>query len=158
MALLACAPAAMEPVGYTAAGAQGAPAKASASASALPWKHAKAMPSLTKANTKRFPAAGHLFGRFDADILVNEAARAAYTTITPGTSMPVGALIVEVHVDHDGGPGPVFAMEKGPSGWTYAELDAQLHLKREGRLAPCAECHAHVASQDSLFGVPSTGR
>lgn len=116
------------------------------------------MPGLAKANAKRFPSAGHLFGRYDADVLVNEAAKAPYASIAPGSSAPVGALVVQRHFDHDGTPGPVFAMEKGANGWSYVELDARLHVKREGRISPCVDCHTHVASQDELFGVPASGR
>jgi len=150
---LACSPA-MEPVGITPAHSMKAPPAPSASASAPTWKHAAELPKLPRANAKRFPSAGHLFGRYDADIFVNEPARASYASVAPGSSAPVGAIVVEVHTEHDGTPGPVFAMEKGASGWTYVELDARLRIQRQGRLSPCVECHAHVASQDELFGVP----
>lgn len=154
---VACAPA-MDPVGITPAHVAVAPAPASASASAPLWKHAKALESLPKASARRFPSAGHLFGRYEAEVSVNEAGRATYAAVMPASSAPVGTLVVEQLHEIGGGPGPVFAMEKGEQGWSYVELDARLHVKREGKLSPCVECHAHVASQDELFGVPASGR
>lgn len=155
--IAACAPA-MEPVGITTHTSSAPPPPASASAAAPKWKHAAALEKLPRANARRFPSSGHLFGRYDADIFVNEAARAGYAAAGPGHALPDGALLVEVHLARDGSRGPVFAMEKLSSGWSFIELDANLRPVRQGRLSPCVECHAHVASQDHVFGVPSTGQ
>ncbi|MBI2388894.1 MAG: hypothetical protein HYV09_04680 [Deltaproteobacteria bacterium] len=152
---LGCAPA-MEPVGITHTSAA-PPPTTSASAAAPPWKHEATFKKLPRANARRFPSTGHLFGRYDADVFVNEPARAVYAAVGPGHALPEGALLVEVHLAKDGTPGPVFAMEKLSSGWSFIELDAKLRPVRQGRLSPCVECHAHVASQDHVFGVPSTG-
>lgn len=130
----------------------------SASATVPVWSQASAVKKFTRANAKRFVSNGHLFGKYDADVLVNDAARDAYANVAPGTSAKAGALIVEVHTLKDGTPGPVFAMEKSASGWTYLDMDAGMHVQRKGRISPCVECHTHVASQDELFGVPATGR
>ena len=148
----------MEPVGVTAHSTSATAPPVSASASVPVWSRALELKKFTRANAKRFPSTGHLFGKYDADVLVNETARAAYASVAPGSSAPPGSLIVKVHVTHDGTPGPVFAMEKSQTGWTYLEMDAAMHVQRKGRLSPCVECHTHVATQDELFGVPLTGR
>ncbi len=153
----ACAPA-MEPVGVTPHSAAASAAPPSASASVPVWSQAASLKTFTRVNAKRFPSSGHLFGKYDADVLVNDAARESYANVTPGTSAAPGALIVEVHVAHDGTPGPVFAMEKSASGWTFIDMDSAMHVLRKGRLSPCVECHSHVESQDHMFGVPLTGR
>jgi hypothetical protein len=155
--IAACSPA-MEPVGITPAHQLPPPPAPSASASTPAWSHAAEVANYPRVNAKRFPSSGHFFGRYDADVFVGQAARASYASIAPGSSLPVGSIVVEVHTDHDGKTGPVLAMEKGASGWTYLELDARLRVQRQGRLSPCVECHGHVASQDELFGVPATGR
>lgn len=135
-------------------------ASASASSSARPaWSHLAALRGYPKANAKRFPSAGHFFGRYDADILVSDDALAAYRAIGPGRALAVGAVVAKVH--HVAGAedaGPILAMEKGAGGWTYFELDVEGRVLREGRLEPCIGCHEQVSAQDELFGVPTTGR
>jgi hypothetical protein len=153
----ACAPA-MEPVGYTPHSATVSAAPPSASASVPVWSRAASVKKFTRANARRFVSSGHLFGKYDADVYVNDVARTSYAGVAPGTNAPNGSLIVSVHVTRDGAPGPVFAMEKSASGWTFIDMDAEMHVLRTGRISPCVECHTHVASQDELFGVPSTGR
>jgi hypothetical protein len=154
---LACTPA-MEPVGYSPHTSTPPP---SASAKPPPpptWVHAKALSSFTRANARRFASSGHYFGKYDADILVNDIARETYGRPSPGTIAKQGSVIVKVHVTREGVAGPVLAMEKGEAGWTYIEMDGGLHVVRKGRLSPCIDCHSHVGSQDELFGVPLTGR
>jgi hypothetical protein len=153
----ACSPA-MENVGYTPHGSKPPPPPPSVSAPRPVWSKAPAVKKFARANGKRFPSTGHLFGKYDADIYVNETAQKAYETVTPGATAPSGSLIVQVHLTRDGTPGPVFAMERSESGWTYLEMDAEMHVQRKGRISPCVECHTHVATQDELFGVPLTGR
>lgn len=155
---VACAPK-LEPVGISYAGATTAPpASASAPPGAPPWRHGSSLAGLPKANARRFSSAGHLFGRYEADVFVNEVGRARYDAVAPDTTAPRGALVVQVLYEVAGGPGPVFAMERGDDGWTFTELDARLRVVREGKLSPCVECHAHVASQDHLFGLPAAAR
>ncbi len=153
----ACAPAAMEPVGTSTGGATAA-AASSPAPSATVWALASSMKGWTRANAKRFPSAGHWFGKYDADVLVNDEARTSYASVGPGQSASVGAKIAEVHVTRDGVKGPIFAMEKESSGWAYVEMDSAMRVLRRGRLSPCVECHAHVAAQDELFGVPLNGK
>lgn len=148
----------MENVGYTPHSSKPPPPPPSASAGPPVWSRAPELKKLTRANARRFVSTGHLFGKFDADVFVNDIARASYGTVAPGTSAPPGSLLVKVHLLRDGTPGPVFAMEKSAAGWSYIEMDAAMHVQRKGRLSPCVECHTHVASQDELFGVPLTGR
>jgi hypothetical protein len=140
----------------------GTPAVASTSASSTAkpkWAHLDALAKLPKANAKRFPSAGHFFGRYDADIVVSEGALADYRSIGPGRALAVGTIVAKVH--HVAGAedaGPILAMEKLASGWSYIDMDVEGRVLREGRLEPCVGCHEHVSSQDELFGVPTTGR
>ncbi|MEO7096470.1 MAG: hypothetical protein ABI175_24640 [Polyangiales bacterium] len=135
-------------------------ASASASSSTRPkWAHLDELSSFAKANTRRFPSAGHFFGRYDADIVVSDDAIAAYKALGPGRALPVGALVAKVH--HVAGAedaGPILAMEKLASGWSYVDLDVEGRVIRMGRLEPCLGCHEQVSAQDELFGVPTTGR
>lgn len=150
----------MEPVGFS-SGSKPAPAASSAAPKPSAWSAASGLTSMTgwtRANAKRFLSTGHWFGRYDADVFVNDEARAPYANVAPGTSASVGAKIAKVHLTRDGVAGPVLAMEREASGWVFVEMDAAMRVLRRGRLSPCVECHAHVASQDELFGVPSTGR
>ena len=135
-------------------------ASASASSSAKPtWSHLKALDGFEKANARRFPSAGHFFGRYDADIVVSDGALAAYRAIGPGRSLPVGTIVAKVHrVAGAEDAGPILAMEKLTGGWSYVDMDEQGRVLRQGRLAPCIGCHEQVSSQDELFGVPTTGR
>lgn len=156
----ACAPAAMEPVGTSTGGATAAAASSPAPRATV-WALAssiKEMKGWTRANAKRFPSTGHWFGKYDADVFVNDEARATYASVGPGTSASVGARLAKVHVTREGVSGPVFAMEKEAAGWVYVEMDSTMHVLRRGRLSPCVECHGHMATQDELFGVPLTGR
>jgi len=136
--------------------------KPAASSSAAPpptWTHLASLKSYTRANAQRFVSGGHLFGRYAADILVNEAGAKAYAAIAPGKTLPVGAVVAMVHANKTGDAmGPIFAMEKRDDGWSYVETDDAGHVLRSGKLHPCVDCHAHVVSQDELFGVPTTGR
>lgn len=155
----ACAPA-LEPVGFSSPGRPTA-AASSASAPLVPpsaWTETSAIRGWTRANAKRFVSSGHWFGKYEADVLVNDAARATYASVAPGASASVGAKIAKVHLTHEGVLGPVLAMEKEESGWVYVEMDSAMRVRRRGRLSPCVECHAHVLTQDELFGVPTTGK
>jgi hypothetical protein len=146
----------------------GAPAASTSTASAAPlptWSaYAFVAPpygstSWKKANARRFNSAGHFFGRYDADILVNDAGYSAYVGLAPGRALPVGAIVAKVHyLMNAENPGPVLAMEKREDGMNYVEMDSGGHVLRSGRLHPCVDCHTQVASQDELFGVPTTGR
>lgn len=147
----------MEPVGHSTGGAP-TTAVSSAPPRASAWAHRDDLKSWTKVNAKRFPSTGHLFGRYDADVFVNDEARATYASVAPGSSASGGAKIAKVHITREGAVGPVFAMEKDGTTWTYVEMDASMRVLRRGRLSPCVECHTHVASQDELFGVPLTGK
>lgn len=152
----ACAPA-LEPVGMSTGSAPTAPAS-SPSPKATVWAFASSLKGWTRANAKRFPSTGHWFGKYDADVLVNDEAKVAYASVGPGVSASVGARIAKVHITRDGVNGPILAMEKDASGWLYIEMDSTMHVLRRGRLSPCIECHGHVAGQDELFGVPLTGK
>jgi hypothetical protein len=148
----------MEPVGLS-TGGKPAPAASSAAPGASAWAEASSIKGWTRANARRFLSTGHWFGKYDADVFVNETAAATYpSVVAPGASASVGAKIAKVHLLHDGTPGPVLAMEKDASGWSYVEMDAAMRVQRRGRLSPCVDCHSHVANQDELFGVPSTGK
>lgn len=119
------------------------------------WGPAQKWP---KASARSFTSQGHLFGRYVAEIVVNEAAAAPYGAIAPGGALPAGSVVVEVLTAASGAPGPTFAMERSEAGWTFVELGESGEELRRGRLEPCVSCHSVVASQDELFGVPSNAR
>jgi hypothetical protein len=156
---LACEATTPLPEVNVAYGARPAPSP-SPSASTLPlWEHHAALSTWTKANARRFSSAGHYFGRYDADIVVNPIASASYAVIGPGRSVPVGAVIAKVHrLAGADDPGPILAVEKRTDGLEFVEMDEKGRVVRRGALHPCVDCHEHVASQDALFGVPMTGR
>lgn len=132
---------------------------ASASASASTWKRFGELPTYAKANARRFVSKGHYFGRLDADIFVNAIAAPVYSSLQPGSALPEGGVVVKVHraLDADA-PGPVLALERRADGVAFVEMDASGHVKREGRIEPCVGCHAQVAGQGEMFGVPANGR
>jgi hypothetical protein len=141
--------------------AGGPPPSASASASAkrgpvwASWGPAQKWP---RASARSFTSQGHLFGRYVAEIVVNEAAAGPYGVLAPGGSLPAGAIVAEVLTTANGAPGPTFAMERSDAGWTFVELGEAGEELRRGRLEPCVSCHSVVASQDELFGVPTNAR
>lgn len=122
-----------------------------------PWPHLAAAAKWAKASAHPFTSQGHLFGRYEAEILVNEPAAAPYASLAPGGKLPSGAVVAE-RLSAEGGAGPIFAMERGEAGWTYVEIAEDGVELRRGRLEPCVSCHAGMASQDELFGLPTTAR
>jgi hypothetical protein len=163
-AAVACGPSEPEPmVGVSRlSGAPPIPGAASATTAASTpkerWASYEASKRWTKANARRFNSQGHLFGRYDADIVVNDVGLESYRSIGVGRTMPTGAIVANVLVTSDGAPGPIFAMEKKEDGWTYVEVSEGGDVLRRGKLHPCVDCHAPLSSQDELFGVPTTGR
>jgi hypothetical protein len=158
----ACAHTAPTPIGMTRedrTAVETAPSS-SASASSLPletWSSAGTFRTWTRANVRRFISSGHLLGKVDGDVFVSADAADGYARIAPGRALPVGAIVAEAHSNGDKA-GPIFAMERGEEGWTFVEMDADARVVRRGAIAPCVGCHAHVADQDMLFGVPVPGR
>ena len=134
---------------------------ASSSATARPgpsWPSWNASKKWAKASARAFVSEGHLFGRYVAEIVVNDVAAAPYAALAPGAMLPRGAIVAEVMSTPGGAPGPTFAMERGEAGWSFVELSETGQELRRGALEPCASCHGEVQSQDALFGVPTTGR
>lgn len=155
----ACATGRVEPVGVTTAyGDRVEPTPSAAVVRAPTWPHASAVAEWPRANARSFVSQGHLFGRWVADVHVSPAASSAYANVGPGSALPVGAVVAEILRGKDDARGPIFAMEKSEAGWRYLEVAADGTVLRDGRGAPCVDCHAHVASQDELFGIPTTGR
>lgn len=141
----------------------GPPVSASASASGNAkrgpvWASWAAAQKWPKASARSFTSQGHLFGRYVAEIVVNEAAAGPYAALAPGATLPAGAVVAEVLSTASGAPGPTFAMERTEAGWTFVELGEAGEELRRGRLEPCVSCHSVVASQDELFGVPTNAR
>ena len=130
----------------------------SASSSLSAWPYASAFAKWPRANGQRFKSEGHWFGRYDADLHVDGDAK-GYASLGPGSRVAEGTLIVEVLVERGSGlDGPIFSMEKTKGGWVYVEVDARRREVRRGRLDPCVTCHAQVADQDELFGVPPSAK
>jgi hypothetical protein len=122
-----------------------------------PWPYLAASAKWAKASGHPFLSQGHLFGKYQAEIVVNEAAATPYAALGPGGALPAGAVVAEV-LTLDGAKGPTFAMERGEGGWSFVEIGADGAELRRGRLEPCVSCHAGMASQDELFGAPSNAR
>jgi hypothetical protein len=122
------------------------------------WPSFAAAKKWPRASDHAFTSPGHLFGRYTAEIAVNDVAASAYATVAPGVKLPVGAIVAEPMWSETGAPGPTFAMERGEAGWTYVEIAEDGLELRRGRLEPCVSCHGAMASQDELFGVPTNGR
>jgi len=134
-------------------------ASASSSASAPVWSHLEELHTWTRANARRFVSKGHYFGRLDADVYVNALAAPVYSTLQPGSALPEGGVVAKVHRALNGpAPGPILALERRAEGVAFVEMDAFGHVKREGRIEPCVGCHAQVAGQGEMFGVPASGR
>ncbi len=150
----------MAPVGYS--HSDGPPptptATPSASTSLSAWPHASAFAKWPRANGQRFKSEGHWFGRYDADLHVDGDAK-GYRELGPGAKVAEGTTVVEVLVERGSGlDGPIFSMEKTKGGWVYVEVDVRRREVRRGRLEPCVTCHAQVADQDELFGVPPSAK
>lgn len=155
----ACGPSLPPPELNVPYGTPVASSSASASASVSTWRHYAELKSWTRANARRFVSNGHYFGRLDADIFVNPTAASVYATLQPGSALPVGGSVAKVHRELNGdGPGPILAIEARNDGVAFVEMDEVGHVKREGRIEPCVGCHAQVAGQGELFGVPANGR
>ena len=158
---VACGPAGRPPEVNVAYGVTPPASAAAASASAPLWSRFGELASYTRANGPRFVSTGHFFARYDADVLVDPKAAPIYAALHPGVVLPAGAVVVKVHHLHAGDePGPLLAIEKGPpgadgSGVRFVEMDSTGHVLRAGRIAPCVGCHAQVATQDELFGLPT---
>jgi hypothetical protein len=117
------------------------------------------MKGWTHANGRRFTSKGHYFGRLDADVFANAIAAPVYSTLQPGSALPEGGIVVKVHRELNGSaPGPILALERRADGVAFVEMDAFGRVKREGRIEPCVGCHAQVASQGEMFGIPVNGR
>lgn len=145
----------MDPVGVSHKDTPPPASASSAIASGTPWSYATVASTWPRANPQRFVSHGHWFGRYDADIHVKGSA-AEYVALGPGGKVKEGTVVVEILVERISElPGPVFAMEKTAAGWIYVETDARRNEVRRGRLEPCVTCHAQVADQDELFGVPA---
>jgi hypothetical protein len=161
VALAACGAAEQGPVVGVSRLAGGPPPSPSASGSAklgpvwASWAPAQKWP---KASARSFTSQGHLFGRYVAEIVVNELAAGPYGALAPGAALPAGAVVAEVLTTASGAPGPTFAMERSEVGWTFVELGEAGEELRRGRLEPCVSCHSVMASQDELFGVPTNAR
>lgn len=146
----------MDPVGVSHKDTPPPASVSSGSSSAgTPWSYATVASTWPRANPQRFVSHGHWFGRYDADIHVKGSAE-EYVALGPGAKVKEGTVVAEILIERGSQlPGPVFAMEKTAAGWVYVETDVRRNEVRRGRLEPCVTCHAQVADQDELFGVPA---
>jgi hypothetical protein len=111
--------------------------------------------SLSKVNGARFVSKGHAAGRWESDVLADEAGLAA---LKGAGEVPVGARFVEEHFEHDES-GPVMMMEKRPPGfdpergdWRYVVVGAGGEVVKDGVVESCAGCHGD-APRDHLFSI-----
>ncbi len=104
-----------------------------------------------------FVSRGHAPGRFVAKIFVNEPAAAAM--VARSRSVPVGAIAVMEHQEHDGTAGPTMMMEKLPASetpghrdWRWVTVGARGHVVLDGAPASCTGCHDD-SPMDGLFPI-----
>jgi hypothetical protein len=129
-----------------------------------PIEGATALPAdylrrFTKVNQGKLVSAGHASGRWEIEVWANESAQRALAARS--RDVPVGAIVVEEHVERSGarGRGPVMVMEKRPKGfspdhgdWRYTVVSARGLLVKDGAIEPCAGCHDD-APMDGLFPI-----
>ncbi len=115
--------------------------------------------SFAKVSTTRFVSNGHATGRWDVDVLANDAAKEPLAS--GHGDVPVGAKIIEVHYERAGagGRGPLMMMEKREKGfdsdhgdWRYVVVASTGELVKDGAIESCAGCHDD-APHDHLFKV-----
>jgi hypothetical protein len=104
-------------------------------------------------STTEYPilSGGHSGQPYTAIVRVNPAALQQYQNLVAGSVLPNDTTVVQLHRDKSGRDGPIYAMNKLSTGWSFTELDAQGRVLREGDLVDCARCHAEGVA-DSLFG------
>jgi hypothetical protein len=131
-------------------------------------------PDFTHVSSGPYPSTAAA-GAF-VDLWVSTDAYADYQAITPtatgtGSALPLGAIIVRVVTDASGDVTKLTLMRHGPAGinptlddWWFAETDPNgVPLTDDagpltGPLAECMTCHLPRASNDYLFGVPTSAR
>lgn len=107
---------------------------------------------------ERFVSRGHANGRFSVEVVASPRARDAYTTLVPGTELPVASVIAKRHFRSDGSTGPVYAMRKSTKReWEFLVLRPDGLIERRGSLPLCRRCHSEAVA-DSLFGLPRDSR
>ncbi len=104
---------------------------------------------------KSFPSLGHFSARYTGAVHVDAGARDAYLKLVPGSSLPIGSIVAELHSDTETGRrGPLFAMHKiATDRWEYLVVDPQGLVEERGALPLCQRCHADGVA-DQLFGLP----
>ncbi len=154
LAAVGCGASAAE--GYPGASSQ-APQAPTPSASAAPpplrWTQFDEAKGWPPVNDEPFTSRGHAGGRWTLTVRVSPDARDAYAALTPGSSLPSGAVVAAFHHDPARGrPGPIYVMEKASQRWRFTVVNPD-GLVREGSVALCARCHAEAVA-DHLFGLP----
>jgi hypothetical protein len=118
-----------------------------------PWDRFSEIRAWPALNEQPLASRGHGNGAYVLDVRVSPESRDAYLALLPGSTIAAGTIVAAFHRDpRRGGAGPVYVMEKGPSGWAFRALDAEGRPSEHG-VDLCRRCHAE-APADSLFGLP----
>lgn len=118
------------------------------------WPQFASLQQLPVAVQGTVESGGHAGEPYALQVRVSEAAQQAYLSLSQGSELPAGSIVVQTHRDTSGHNGPTFVMLKDqppPESWSYVVLDAEGHLLRQGALPDCARCHAEAVA-DRLFG------
>jgi hypothetical protein len=129
--------------------------------------------TLAEASADAYPSA---VGTTDINVWISSFSAAAYAAVTPdstgsGVRLPEGALIVREVLNAAGRLEKLTLMAKGPKGYNgvvgdywFAVTDPSgtplvaNGVEQVGKLAACFGCHQERASDDFLFGIPTTAR
>ncbi len=115
--------------------------------------------TFAKMSAARIVSNGHATGRWDVEVLANEAAKEPLAT--GHGAVAVGAKVIAVHYERaaGGGRGPLMMMEKREKGydpdhgdWRYVVVAAAGGVVKDGPIEACAGCHDD-APHDHLFKV-----
>lgn len=125
------------------------------------WEHFDELGAM-KSLGAQFPSRGHGTGEWNAQLRGNQQAADSIDAVRASTTMPKGALLVQLHTDrHNGGAVDGMFMEKREPGWfpeggdwEYGVLGADGLLQSRGKLTFCARCHAE-APADFVFPRPA---
>lgn len=103
---------------------------------------------------ERFVSNGHAAGRWEAELFANGLAESVWSG---DESFPVGSELLLSHTERQGdkSDGPVMAMKKGESGWSFSVMNSRGEPITGRGLNACDACHKD-APRDHVFPMPKS--